>query len=158
MSKTTKDKAIKRLDAIDKEIKSAQDEAAALRKIIEMSDSIKIEDLTYLNSCELLKKCVRTRDHYETDREWAQHQLERIIEAANFIDNDNKLYYPDFNNVNISKYLPYFKKQNGSWSLPYVVGDYHWDSCTPLGLYYKSANSAETIVSKYMSLYSIILG
>lgn len=144
-----KDEAIKRLDALDKE-------AQALRKIIEGND-ISINDIDYSSACKLLNKVQYTNDRFVTAKQWAEYQLETIIEAINYIDNDNKAWAPEFDSHKTSNYIPYFERKNGSWVV-HSVCDYYWRSDCSVGLYFKKQESAKIIANKYLALCNQYLG
>lgn len=144
-----KDEAIKRLDALDKE-------AAALRKIIEGND-ISVNDIDYPSACKLLNKIQYTNDRFITAKQWAEHQLETIIEAVNYIDNGDKAWKPEFDSHKTSNYIPYFERKNGSWVLDFVSA-YSWRSCCSVGLYFKKQESARIITNRFIDLYNQYLG
>lgn len=144
-----KDEAIKRLDALDKE-------AQALRKIIEGND-ISINDIDYPSACKLLNKIQYTNDRFITAKQWAEHQLETIIEAVNHIDNDNKPWKPEFDSHKTNNYIPYFERKNGSWVV-LSVSVRSWGSYCSVGLYFKKQESARIISNKFLELYNQYLG
>lgn len=150
MCQTTKEDLIKELNALN-------DRSKELRKKIENYDVLSIENIDYSSAKKLLDRHCINPDPNNLYK-GIMLELVTIIAAVNFIDNCNSKYIPDFNNHSTSKFLPYFRKDSGSWSLLAVLGCL-WASDAPFGLYFKSKKSAEYIAKKYLNThYSIILG
>jgi hypothetical protein len=118
---------------------------------------VNINDInTYEDACKVLG---RTPD-YELDiypKIYNSIVLETIIEAVNFIDNNRVKYIPDFNDISVYKYLPYFVKGSSRWSLHYV-SRYGMIALCSVGLYFKNRASAEIIANKFIDLYNKVLG
>jgi hypothetical protein len=105
---------------------------------------LNVEDVNSIEDAELvLKDCI---GHVKYDssqfcraKDWINYQLETIIKAVNYIDNGYKLYIPDFDNSNIIKYTPFFKKTNSGWLL-HCVSSHHFCSYFSVGLYFFKIN------------------
>lgn len=121
----------------------------------------KVEDINSLEIAEkILENTNHTRfyeKHFTRMKDWISYQLETIIKATNFIDNDNKIWETDWNNRQSSKYLPYFEKSSGSWFF-FFVTDYGWHTYAPGCIYYKNNKSANIISKKFIHLHNEYLG
>lgn len=128
-----------------------------LDEIARQTSKHSIDNIDYPSACKLLNKIQYTNDRFITAKQWAEHQIETIIEAVNYIDNDNKAWKPEFDSHKTSNYIPYFERKNGSWVVDDVF-DYYWASDCSVGLYFKKQESARTIANKYLDLYNQYLG
>lgn len=118
----------------------------------------KSEDIQhYQDACEVLGRTLKCRNNYETDSEWDTHQLYTIIEAANYLDNDHKKYVANFDDKNVSKYIPYFEKKCSRWVLCGVT-DFSYSSHCPVALYYKQKKTANLFAERFIDLYNRYLG
>ncbi len=90
-------------------------------------------------------------------KDWTTYQLETIIKAANYIDNNHSEWIPDFTNSNITKYLPYWEKKASGWSLVCVVSFSVGSGCS-VGLFYMKKSTAELLAKRFDSLYQNYLG
>lgn len=126
------------------------DQLAEIAK--QTSKKVKVEDLDYSLACKVLNKRERNRSDYNEEQEYLTHVLLTIIKAANYIDNGNKEWKPDFSESS-RNYIPYLKKKTFSWVL-YSVDCYASYSRCPLGFYYKIKKTAEIIVKKQLDLYN----
>lgn len=130
--------ALKRLDSLE-------NEAQELRKIIN-GEEYTIDDIvSYEAACKILKE----EYHYNAD---VSKKLKTIIKAANYIDNSNKIYTPDFNNNHEHKHAPYFKF-NGSGFVLVSLSVWFASTCVPLAYYYKVKSTGEIIAKRFLSLY-----
>jgi len=86
-----------------------------------------------------------------------QEELETIIRAVNFIDNDNKIWEADFSNKELYKYIPYFEMLGSGWSF-HAVSFFYYCSFFSVGLYYKNKESAEIMAKRFNKLYNLVLG
>jgi len=84
----------------------------------------KDDDKAYELACTILNIRPRNIDKYTHTpypfsiidiEEWNSHRLKIIIKACNFIDNDYKIWKPDFNKTTEYKYYKYFVLNNGKW-------------------------------------------
>lgn len=118
-----------------------------------------VEDINSVQDAEEILKACKTHTKYVESqfvrmRDWVNYQLETIIKAANFIDNGNKEWIPNFfNNSNEYKHYPYFRKENSGWVL-YSVFYYRYFSFLGSGFYFKKESSARLIANKHLVLYN----
>jgi hypothetical protein len=110
---------------------------------------------------EVLKNCkehIRYREsQFIREKDWISYQLEAIIKAANYIDNNYQYWEPDFDNQNILKYIPYFEKKASGWVVRSVYGTYYC-SHSSVGFYFKERNTADIISNRLITLYNKWLG
>lgn len=129
----------------------------------QLNNKLKIEDINSIEDAELvLKDCINhekltRKDFPNNSKYWNVYCLETIIKAVNYIDNDYQEWIPNFNNSNITKYIPYFRKENSSWLL-HCVFSYGFCSYCSVGLYYKKESTAKLIANKNLNLYKQYLG
>ncbi len=147
--KLSKQEALKQLKDLENYIKN-------YNEIDSVNDINNIEDAE-----RVLKNCKNHIQYLESQfvrkRDWITYQLETIIKAANFLDNDSEEWVADFNKRTISKYYPYFEKVSSSWSVCGVNGYYFCPSGAGV-FYYKERNTANLISKKFISLYNQYLG
>jgi hypothetical protein len=82
-------------------------------------------------------------------------ELITIIKAANFLDNGNKEWIPNFESRKEYKYYPYFRKENGVWSV-YDCG-YGCGISAAVVVFFKKEETAKFIGNKYLDLYTHII-
>jgi hypothetical protein len=117
-----------------------------------------IDDInSYEDGCEILQRQPDYRLQSINGKYFAEHVLETLIEAVNFIDNSYKKWIPDFTNNNEYKYIPYFNKIGSGWLLC-AVHYFLSDASGSVGLYYKNERTANIISKKFLSTYNIYLG
>lgn len=117
-----------------------------------------IDDIQDILTAEsILKNCSNHErmfiDDYKRNKDWITYQLETIIKAANFIDNNHKEWKADFNNHSIYLYIPWFEKKS---SCNWLIGGVS-SSCSAyisISLYYKEINTAEVFQKRFISLYN----
>ncbi len=141
----------------------------ALEKLKELQNYIKnydiidsIEDINNIDDAEqVLKDCKNHTQYLESrfvrKKDWISYQLETIIKACNFIDNNFKEWNADFNNRNLTKYYPYFEKASSGWLL-HLVYHYGYIAYGAGVFYYKERNTANIISKKFIDLYNQYLG
>ena len=102
-----------------------------LKEIDKQLKNIKtIDDInSYKDACEVLKR--KDNKLHRTD----QQELETIIEAVNYLDNENKAWKADFLDKNTSKYINYFEKTSSGWVFN-CVHAYYYGSNTPVSFYF----------------------
>ena len=130
-----------------KRLTSLEEEAKELRKIIETEDKYTLDDLkSYEDACKILEEDEEVNPSYSK-------QIKTIIKAANYIDNDYKIWKPDFSG-SVYNYLPYFNKNKGP-GFGFHGCDF-WCSCVrcSLGFYFKERNTCELIAKRFLSLYN----
>lgn len=113
-----------------------------------LSKKYTLKDLqSYLDACDILGEKADTCAS-------KTKQLFTIIKAANFIDNDHKIWDVEeaFDNHNKSKYIGWFEKLKSGWSF-YVSIDCYSYSYGPVALYYKESSTCTTICKRFESLY-----
>ncbi len=118
-----------------------------------------IKDINNISIAENILKSTRhkrySRKDFKREVDWIRYKLETIIKAANFIDNDNKLWELDWTYGNSQyKYYNYFYKaaSGGGWVYYGYDGCYCSTSCS-VGLYYKNNKTAVLIGKKHIDLY-----
>lgn len=79
-----------------------------------------------------------------------EEQLRAIVKAANYLDNNNVIWVPDFINNN-TKYGPYLYFSDGRWVM--VVSFWVSDHYYPGGLYFKERSSCRILSTRFESLY-----
>ena len=101
----------------------------------------------YEDACKVLGIMPPTYDHNlkPIDR------IQLIIKAANFLDNDGKVWREDWDNPSQYKYYPVFDRRAGGW----VV---HCDCCYCLALggfvpYFKEKETCLFITNKFLDLW-----
>lgn len=138
--KYNKQEALERLASIENETKE-------LKKIINAKDSYTLNDLTsYEQACKVLG----LMSSIEASPE---EQIKKIVKAANFIDNNEKVWNADWSNSNEYKYVPYFENLGrGRFGLDFV---YFFDlySYLSVGFFFKNRSTAELISKRFLSLY-----
>lgn len=120
-----------------------------------------IDDIDSIKEAEkILKDCKEHIQYLESQfprmKDWINYQLETIIKAVNFIDNDYKYWEPNFNDSSY-KYMPYFKKESSYWVVSHV-GFYYGFSYFSVGFYFKKKESANIISNRFITLYNKWLG
>jgi hypothetical protein len=132
-----------------------------LQEIAIQTAKHKVEDIDGIKDAEKVLEgsghTKYTESQFIREKDWLSYQLETIIKAVNFINNDNKIWTPDFTNSSIYKYLPWLERKSSGWVV-YGVGGFRSFSGCPLWLYFKDKKSAELIVNKFLSLYSKVWG
>lgn len=129
-----------------KRLESIEAETAELKKIINGEKEYTIANLlSYEVACEVLG-CVYEPKMPEIG------QLKTIIRAANFIDNRNKIWTPDFSG-NSYKYIPYFIKKGDSFGFVSARCDGSW-VCLPAALYFKNRDTVSVIANRFIDLYN----
>ena len=130
-----------------------------LKEISKQTDKekLKVKDITSIEIAEkVLKDCRSHTKFYQGDfirtKDWISYQLETIIKAVNYIDNNYQEWIPDFDNSNEYKYIPYFDKKISGWVL-FLVRCRCSVSYCQVGFYYKVRESAEIISKLYNKLY-----
>lgn len=129
-----------------------------LEKYFKIPEQVNMNSLkSYENACKIVGKRVRKKGEFEEEKEWIAHQLERWIEAANFIDNGGKEWKPNFETEE-NRYIPYFIRKRSGWVLHSVhcYGFFisHYSVC----FQYKKESTAKLIVERCQSLYDKWLG
>lgn len=126
----------------------------------QISNTPTIETITLEDALEIVGK---NRNYYndcefEDKQDEANSKLKVLIKAVNYLDNNNKEWKANFNDSNISKYIPYAKKGSlGGWVF-IGVGSCCCDSYCSVGFYFKERNSAEIIFKRFNKLYNDFLG
>lgn len=110
-----------------------------------------------IDACEVLNVDLLCRRTGETEDEWEGRQLQLIIRAANFIDNNYKEWTPDFTNTSEYKYIPYFERKKSGWVLVSVSGDFFRSLC-PVWFYFKSRETTKVIVKRFIDKYNKYIG
>lgn len=129
-----------------------------LQQIKDQTDNtITLDNLDYSKACKLLGLQQRSKEDYWTNKNWAEYQLETIIKAANFLDNNNQEWNPDFLDQNIYRYIPWFNRTKVGWVFLSVSGYSCYSYCS-VGLYYKKETTAKLIATKFIDLYNQYLG
>lgn len=106
---------------------------------------------SYEDACEILDEVVnKTAKPYE--------KLETIIKAANFIDNDYKIWKANFDDSKEYKYLPYFNKTSGGLVAFSYCHHYTSHACCSGSFYYKNNNTGILFSKKFIDLYNQWLG
>jgi hypothetical protein len=98
---------------------------------------------TYEDALKVLGEAPKTR---------VDDKIYQIIKAANYLDNNNKEWIPDFSNASQSKYYPYFNLGAYGW----VVGSYSYNfDCARLGFggYFKSSELALYAGNQFLDVY-----
>lgn len=86
-----------------------------------------------------------------------QDKLFTIIKAANYLDNNNKIWKANFLDNQTKNHIPYFQKTISGW----VFAGMHFGvaySSAPVGFYFKEQKTAEIIANKFIKLYDKVLG
>lgn len=119
---------------------------------LSVEDINTIEDAEkVLENCDFHIKCELSQ--FCRPKDWYSYQLETIIKAVNYIDNNYNQYKHDFDNTDIYKYIPYFKKTGSGWVV-YCVNAYYYRSHCSVTLYFKNKETANLITNKFLSLYN----
>ena len=144
MKDLTKEEAIKQLQELQNYIENIDkkptiDDITSFEKALEI---LKNEKIDIFHQYEFVRNI-----------DWVNYQLEIIVKAVNYIDNNYKLWYPDWNNKNESKYYPYFEYKNDGWCFGAVYVP-HW-GCVGSGSFahFKNEKSIKTIVNRFINLY-----
>lgn len=116
-----------------------------------------VEDIKSIGSAEeILENCnFHTkfgRNDFKRLKDWITYQLETIIKATNYIDNNFNLYTTNFDNQNEYKYINWFEKKSDGWVFLGVVGRRSVSYCS-LALYFKNRDSAKIIAKRFNKLY-----
>lgn len=137
----------------DKQLKEIREQTID-KYTIEMIDNISNAEKV-LESLKSHKKC--NKSDFTRVKDWILYQLETIIKASNYIDNDYKEWLPNFKDISTYKYLPHFNRKTIGWSLydVYIFSSY---SYCPVALYYKNEKTSKLIVNKFILLYNEYLG
>ncbi len=114
---------------------------------------------SYEDACKILSRIPDYTLQSINSRYFAQHVLETIIEAANFIDNDYKKWIADFTTNKEYKYINYWEKNKigSGWSL-HFVGDYCCISYCSVVLYFKKQDTAKLFATRFLGIYNTYLG
>lgn len=104
-----------------------------------------IDDITsYGAACEILGE--------EADEDASIDKIiKTIVKAGNFVDNGQKLWKADFTNSE-DKFIPWLQKGGSGWFLVGVSSYYSSTHC-PVGFYYKSRSTCNTLVSRFIKQY-----
>lgn len=121
-----------------------------------------LDDLNSIEDAEkILENCnfhtKYRKSQFVRMKDWYEYQLETIIKAANYIDNNYQEWKADFDNKNISKYINYLEKTSSGWVMGYVY-DLYYGSFGPVFLYYKERNTAKLIFKRFSTLYNKWMG
>lgn len=133
------------------EVKAVEERLKELKRIIESNDKTLDDIISYEQACLILDEMNYADKISDYDK------LLLIIKATNFIDNDYKIWVPNFDNSSEYKYLPYFERKAGGWSLGVVFDGRDYATC-PVGLYFKKEQSARVIANRFILLYKKVLG
>ena len=136
----------------------------ALKQIEELKAYIQKQDkkptIDYIKSFEKALEVLKDTNHscheqHEFVRhiDWVNYKLATIVKAVNYIDNNYKLWTPNWNNRNEMKYYPYFEYKNDGWCFGGVYVP-SWCYCG-LGSFahFKNEDSIEIIVDRFIKLY-----
>lgn len=110
---------------------------------------------SYEDACRVLGVPQEKKETFTHEEDWNIHRLRIVIKAANFLDNNNAVWVPDFDNDMEVKYLPYFTNFP-EWRLSFIV-NYSLNSYIYYGFYYKEKATAEAVVNNFITLYRITL-
>lgn len=138
--------AIVKVDGKELSIELTDEQITKLYKGISKKYTLKDLQL-YKDACEILGKA-------EMSCPSAKEQVFTMIKAANFIDNDHKIWDVEeaFDNDNLPKYIGYFIKKKSGWS--FSTSDYHFSSSGgQVALYFKESSTCSTICKRIESLY-----
>lgn len=122
------------------------------------SNKYTLDDLiSYEKACEIINVRVRLVTEFYDFEEWYLEQIKIIIRAANYIDNNNQLWKPKFNNTQ-SNYLPWLEKTISGWRLfsSYYCSDSSHGG--PAYLFYKEESTCKLIYNRFSELYSNMIG
>lgn len=138
------------IDASD--IKYVIQNGTASQKLAIEKAGVVLEDISHLNSIQSYEDACIILGSKVLKSISAGDKIKTIVKAANYLDNNEKLWKPDFNDSSQTKHVPYFNKNGSGWCL-YDVG--YWCSGTdvPLGFYYKDKKAGEILVKRFLSLY-----
>ena len=145
MKDLTKEEAIKQLQELQNYIENIDkkptiDDITSFEKALEI---LKNEKIDIFHQYEFVRNI-----------DWVNYQLEIIVKAVNYIDNNYKLWYPDWNNKNESKYYPYFEYKNDGWCFS-GVGGHHWYCCRSGSFaHFKSNKIAEYVGKTFIDIYN----
>lgn len=132
-----------------------------LKEIARQTTKYKVENIDSIKDAENILEgsghIKYVESQFPREKDWLSYQLETIIKAANFINNDNKIWTPDFTNSNIYKYLVWLERKSSGWVVC-AVFDYGSSSGCPLWLYYKDRKTAELMMKKFIGLYGKVWG
>lgn len=79
-------------------------------------------------------------------------QIKKIIKAANFLDNGNKIWKANFKDNNQYKYMAYHILSGSGWVFR-AVGDWGSFPGCPVGFYFMNSDTCEFITKKFYPLY-----
>jgi len=133
-----------------------------LAEIAKQTSGIRsIEDIDGIKEAEeVLKNCSshkkKIKSDFKREKDWYAYQLETIIKAANYLDNNKKEWKPEFNGRDYN-YIPWMEKKSSGW-FPHFVYYCYSSSCCPSWLYYKKEETARLFCKKHQSLYNQYLG
>lgn len=106
-----------------------------------------VEDInSYLDACEILKEEFGLNASY-------YEQLNTIARAANFIDNEYKIWEPKFDG-NLHNYYPYFKENNSG--LVFCSSSYSALAAAGQVAFYLKESTSDYIGKKFIHLYQEI--
>jgi hypothetical protein len=135
-----------------------QKELDDLKILIDKTTNYTIEDiinsttdqLALRISLEILGEPLTKLDRtFDDKQEQAFYYLKYIIKAVNFLDNNNQIWIPNFDDKNC-KYYPWFNLSGGSLVLS-VLFYYCSRSVVPVVLLYKNEKTAKSIVNKFIN-------
>jgi hypothetical protein len=117
-----------------------------------------VKDITdYEVACDIISRKPDYRLQEISNKYWAEHVLETMIEAANYIDNGFKRWTPDFEDTNEYKYIPYFEKNRSGWVASGVLYCFYGSEFS-VGLYFKKEETAKLFMKTFINTYKVYLG
>lgn len=124
---------------------------SVLLKFFKREDPCQVSD--YKSACKILGEKPLLKKAFVREKDFITYQLEIMIKAVNFLDNNKKVWKPDFGNSSEYKWLPYFQKNGGGWRLDAVARYFSGSYCS-LGFYFKKEKSARDFATKFLPLYN----
>jgi hypothetical protein len=114
----------------------------------QLKETKTVEDInSYEDACEVLELEVNLNAT-------ATEKILTIVKAVNFIDNDCKIWKPNFLDTNEYKWFPYFKMTFSGWVF---YDDYYFNfgnASVGSGFYFKKQSSVSLIANKFIALYN----
>ncbi len=147
---------------LEKQAEKLQKDLDDLKKLINNTKEYTLEDIVdYQSACKILNKTPRNKKEYKMFFgdyiKWYQEEIETIIKAANYIDNDYQEWKPNFLNKSEYKYKPYFERLSSGWS-HFNCNAFNGCSTGSILEYYKKESTAKLFSKKFKDLYSLYLG